>query len=423
MPVTAARALAYDLIIQPRDHQAEQQALHSLAGWAWQFSPEISLYPPSALVLEIQGSLRLFGGRAALLDKIRAGLAQLGYKPCLASAPTPLAAFSLARCNSEQDIEDMHQLAVALAPLPVSVLDWDQTLLDRLDGMGIRKLGDVLRLPRDGLARRFGQQNLHYLDRMLGHCPDPQTLYRPPQRFKRRLQLAAEVEQAQALLFALQRLILELCGWLRGQGSGVHSLEILLYQREGRCVAFTVGVFRESRDSEQFTTLLRERLERLELQEPVIEIELRAEKIMKLDAQSRDLFGKADDREHVNLLDHLRARLGEEVVHGLSAIAEHRPEYAWMYSKPGHSKKDSNGLQRPLWLLPVPRPLKTSNGKPLLQGELKLQASRERIESGWWDGNEIARDYFIATNPSGSQYWIYRELGGKRRWYLQGVFE
>ena len=171
------------------------------------------------------------------------------------------------------------------------------------------------------------------------------------------------------------------------------------------------------------STLLRERLERLEVQEPVIEVELRAEQLVKLDGQSLNLFGKADNKTDINLLDRLRARLGDGVVRGLSAVAEHRPEYAWAYSKPGSSRKDSNGLQRPLWLLPVPRQLKTSNGKPLLQGELKLQAGRERIESGWWDGNGIARDYFIATNPSGSHYWVYRELGGERRWYLQGIFE
>jgi protein ImuB len=79
--------------------------------------------------------------------------------------------------------------------------------------------------------------------------------------------------------------------------------------------------------------------------------------------------------------------------------------------------------ERPLWLLPVPRQLKTDHGWPCLQGRLKLQHSRERIESGWWDGQDIARDYFIAESASGSRYWIYRELDGQRRWFLQGLFE
>ncbi|HED18112.1 MAG TPA: hypothetical protein ENI74_01240 [Gammaproteobacteria bacterium] len=81
------------------------------------------------------------------------------------------------------------------------------------------------------------------------------------------------------------------------------------------------------------------------------------------------------------------------------------------------------GQQRPLWLLSVPKRLETREGCPHWHGRLKLQASRERIESGWWDGRDVARDYFIATNPSGSCYWIYRELAGERYWYLQGIFE
>jgi len=76
-----------------------------------------------------------------------------------------------------------------------------------------------------------------------------------------------------------------------------------------------------------------------------------------------------------------------------------------------------------MWLLPVPRQLRTDHGWPCLQGRLKLQHSRERIESGWWDGQDIARDYFIAESASGSRYWIYRELDGERRWFLQGLFE
>ena len=423
MPVAAARALARDLIIQPRDHKAEQAALHSLAAWSYQFSSQVSLYPPCALLLEVQGSLVLFGGRVALLRKLHTGLAELGYRVQLAGAPTPLAALSLARCQREQMVAEQHRLAAVLAPLPISVLDWETGLLERLDGMGVRRLGDVFRLPRDGLARRLGQHSLLYLDRMLGRQPHPQTLYRPPTRFKHRLQLPSEVEHAQALLFALQRLVLELCGWLRALGAGVQTFDIALSHGRGRYTALCIGVHKESRDAEQFSILLRERLARLELQESVIAVELRAEQILKLEARSLDLFGQSDGGSEGDLLDRLRARLGDQAVQGLSAVAEHRPEYAWCYSKPGHSRKDSNGQQRPLWLLAVPRQLETRSGRPRLQGELKLQAGCERIESGWWDDQDVARDYFVAINPSGSCYWIYRELTGERHWYLHGVFD
>ena len=423
MPVAAARALAHDLNVCSRNLQAEADALHSLAAWAYQFSSQVSLYPPFALLLEVRRSLTLFGGYTALLGRIRAGLRELGYQTRMAAAPTPLAAVGLACCESEQHVETPAALLGALAPLPLSVLDWEQSLLDRLHGVGVQRLGDLLCLPRDGLARRLGPDRVLYLDRLLGRQPDPQALYQPPPRFERSLQLPGEVAQAGALLFALQRLILELCGWLQGQGAGVQELEVRLWHREQAISRLSIGVQRNSRDAEQFLILLRERLQRLELQQPVIEVGLCAERLLPLEGQSLELFDAAREARQVDLLDRLRARLGSEAVRGLSAIAEHRPEYAWRYSEPGQGEQAVNGQQRPLWLLPVPRQLRTDHGWPCLQGRLKLQHSRERIESGWWDGQDIARDYFIAESASGSRYWIYRELDGERRWFLQGLFE
>lgn len=421
--VAAARALAHDLSVQPRDIKAEQAALCALASWSYQFSAQVSLWPPCELLLEVQGSFALFGGWAALLDSIRTGLRALGYTTRLASAPTPLAALSLARCRNEQHVDVPHRLTDALAALPVSVLDWEQSLIDRLDGVGVRRLGDLLSLPREGMTRRFGPHSLLYLDRMLGRCPHPLAFYQPPRIFRHHLQLPAEVEQAQALLFALQRLLLELCGWLKGQGAGVQRVGIELWHRQQQVTDLSLDTRNPGRDAEQLTTLLRERLERLELVSPVIGIELCVRETVRLDARSRDMFERNAGAEQVSLLDRLRARLGDQAITGISAVAEHRPEYAWCYSVPGDSRKYCSAEPRPLWLLPVPRRLKTRAGCPQLQGDLRLKSGRERIESGWWDERDVARDYFIATNPAGSSYWIYRELTGDRGWYLQGLFE
>lgn len=421
--VAAARALSHELVVKPRDEAAEERALNSLAAWAYQFSSQVSLHPPYELLLEVRGSLLLYDGYERLVSRLRSGLADLGYKAWLASAPTPLGARSLARCNSEQYIETRARLAAVLAPLPVSVLDWGQASLDRLEGIGVRKLGDLLRLPRAGLARRFGKESVLYLDRMLGRCAHPQSLYSPPDTFERRLELPAEIEQAQALLFALQRLLVEMCGWLQGLGAGILKVTVNLRHRQRQVTRLSIGVHKPCRDALQFTALLRERLEGLQLDMPVTAVEVCAGDLLRQDAGSRDLFDNNDKADPVDLLDRLRARLGVAAVTGISAVAEHRPERAWQYSDPGNSEKSSSGQERPLWLLSVPRPLRAIDGRPQLQGELKLRPDIERIESGWWDGQDVARDYFIATTVAGSVYWVYRELGGDRGWYLQGVFE
>ena len=51
---------------------------------------------------------------------------------------------------------------------------------------------------------------------------------------------------------------------------------------------------------------------------------------------------------------------------------------------------------RPFWLLPAPEPLAEIGAAPHRGGPLKLLAGPERIESGWWDGSDVARDYFVA---------------------------
>jgi len=71
---------------------------------------------------------------------------------------------------------------------------------------------------------------------------------------------------------------------------------------------------------------------------------------------------------------------------------------------------------RPLWLLPAPRPL---GGDPTA-AQLRLLSGPERIETGWWDGDDIGRDYFVGRNASGEQLWLYRDRGGE--WFVHGVF-
>ncbi len=53
---------------------------------------------------------------------------------------------------------------------------------------------------------------------------------------------------------------------------------------------------------------------------------------------------------------------------------------------------------------------------------LQLLEGPERIETGWWDGREVARDYYVARDGSGAEIWVYRERLSPHSWYLHGVF-
>ncbi len=424
MPVTAARALSHELVVLARDEDAERRALLAIADWAYQFSSQILLHPPSALTLEVRGSLKLFGGFEALLAPVRAGLDSLGYTALLASAPTALAAVCLARCGQERHVDALQALPAVMAPLPLSVLDWDEDLIERFEGIGVRRLGELVRLPRAGLARRFGTAVLDDLDRLFGRLPDLRAQYTPPERFEQRVQLAVGVEDTTALLFVVQRLFGMLCGWLRGRGAGVQTFEVVLLHGGGQTTVVPLGLRAPTRDVVQLMTVLRERFAALQLAAPVLEVGLNSLMVQPFAERSGGLFAQREAREDVDLLDRLRARLGTDAVRGVSGVAEHRPEYAWRYSEPGEQPRVEFDQIRPLWLLPVPRSLSVRRGRPCFQGEpLHLEPGRERIESGWWDGNDIARDYFIATDAEGARFWIYRELSGERGWFLHGIFE
>jgi protein ImuB len=427
MAVSAAWALASDLRIVVRDEAAEHAALQRIAVWALQFTPAVSLSAPAEVLLEVEGSLRLFGGLIRLHRRIGQALTELGYEVSAAFAPTPLAAQLFARAGLAVRIRHEDALYHELQKLPIRFFGFPSETSAMLDNFGVRTVGECLRLPRDGLARRLGQRLLDEIDRALGRLPDPRPPFIPPPDFKAALPLPAPVEQAEALLFAARRLFAELCGWLAATGKGVQSLLLALGHEDRADTRIGMKLVAASRDLEHLFSVLRERLARVELPAPVIAVELSAGQFQAL--ASHNLSFLPDARDHAEgitrLVERLRARLGEKAVCGLAAFPDHRPERAWRVRKPGSdvTPKDRQTFPpRPLWLLASPRPLKEIASIPHHDGPLSLLAGPERIETGWWDGDAVARDYFVARNPAQSLLWIYRERNAAGGWYLHGIF-
>ncbi len=423
LSVAAAQAVAGELRVFQRDPQKEAAALASLAAWAGQFTSNVSL-EADGLLLEIAGSLRLFGGADRLMEKARQGVRGLGYRAVLAVAPTPLGAAWLARAGEAVVVTDHDQLAERLSRLPIMLLDPECAHADMLEAMGLVTLGDYLALPRAGLTRRFGEALLERLDRALGSVPDPRERFEPPAQFSSRLELPAEVHETTALLFAARRLINELEGFLRGRGVGVQQFHLDLLHADHSATRVTVGLVSSSRDGQRLLNLLRERMERITLPQPVREIILVAERTMPYQARNLGLF--PDAREEAEsaapLIERLRARLGAGRVHSLECVADHRPELAMKAAEPGAAYQADFSAARPLWLLPQPRPLHCRGGVPHLGVPLILRQGPERIESGWWDGRPVARDYYIAEAVGGPRYWVYREAMDAERWFLHGIF-
>ena len=442
MSIASALALLPALLPLARDPARERQLLQLAALAAARYTPHIVL-GEQLLQLEVQGSLRLFGGLPALLRSLRRSVDALGLQPRLGLAPTATAAALLAR----------HALAEAaraatpararqrLDALPLQAAA--PALADLLRGVGCRTLGDVRALPRKGLQRRGGAALLALLDRAYGDAPDPQVWFEPPREFVQTLELLQRADETAQLDGAAQRLVQALAGWLAHQWLGATAFSLWLqHETRGRQAAaptrLRVELGQPSRDAAQLMLLLRERLSRITLPAPVYGLQLRLDEAVSLAGQAGALpFGSdrggarwhdaAQDHDHFRaLLDRLSARLGAQHVQRWEVRADHRPERAAQAAPAGDAPARAIALPphpRPAWLLPEPLRLAERDGQPLHGGPLRLHGHPERIEAGWFDGAPVCRDYHVALGTDHRLRWVFHERRGPQSgWFLHGWF-
>lgn len=421
--LAAARAMHALLPAWPRDTEAEKHRLAILADWAYRFSATISLAPPRSLLIEIGASLTLFGGWPRLERRLRSELDQWGPSWRLGVAPVAAGAQVLAANRDGLVLLSTPQLIRELAEIPVSNCGLAKETSSSLTAMGLSKLGALFRLPRIELTRRIGPSALAHLDRLRGLLPEALSSYQPPTRYARRIEFEYRITQVQALLFPLQRMLRDFALFLTARDGGVQRFDLVLEHERGASTRIPIGLLAPQRDAGVLLELARTRLERIELVDTVSAMSLCADDLPTLCPLHIDLF---DDHRRgaldwPALVERLRARLGDEALHGISVVADHRPARAWREQVPSalHAKGTTNrpavaaGL-RPFWLLPREIPL----GLPPAQ----VLAGPERIESGWWDGDDQRRDYYIVRTRHGQRAWAYVAAGATQGWMLHGWF-
>lgn len=436
LAVNAALALLPTLCLVERSLQRERQALETLAAWAEQFTSFVCIEAPNVLLLEIAGSLRLFGGLSSLKQQIAAGLDERGFGALLSIAPTPLSSTWLAKAGRKASILARADLAGALSKLPIRCLGWPDSINEHLSGMGIICVGDCLRLPREGFARRFGAGRLLELDRALGRLPDPRQSHRASERFCSEYELSEEESASDLLLNVCRELLIELERFLLTRQLSVQRVLFSFFHLREPATHLTLGCMQAGRSVSHWFELLKIKFDQLKLPAPVIAIRLRGGRSQSLTARTCELpFNDTGERQSepiAHLVERISARIGDESVHGVTTIAEHRPQYAWMPADlaqvphcaavPGYWFEECRVLRRPLWMLPEPTPLPVEQGAPVYQGILKLLDRPERLETGWWDDDGIAKDYYVAVNPAGIHVWVYQDRKSPGAWYLHGIF-
>jgi protein ImuB len=418
-----AMALAASLQVFERALPVERKSLESLAEWAQTLTSVVSVEAPESLLLEVAGSLKLFGSLEAIKSRLREELGRRyrDFRFCV--APTATAALWLARAASA-DVREWRQLVGSLAELPLTVTRWPPEVRALLTDLGLRTVGDCARLPRDGFARRVGRSYLDELDRAFGRSVDLRAEFKAPQAWSSVAELGEESVDGAIFIEAAEQLLHELCAELHMRQAQIAELELAFLHLHRPPTVERFDLREPTLDRDRLLHLIEDRLERSALPVPAVALRMKSGVFRPLERKNADLFETKPLAERAQaLLERLQGRFGGAAVYGLSAVAEHRPEKAWAKSPDCNGRPargDSHALcvaeeTRPLWLLQKPVAIEPR------EDSLELVSGPERIESGWWDEQDVARDYYMAKNGRGQRLWVFRDHR-TRSWFLHGLF-
>jgi protein ImuB len=470
MRSVSVHSIAPQVVLQPRDLLREQQAFDAVALALMQYTPEIVAINHQSLVLDVSASLSLFGGHRRLSRRVYDTVQTLGFSLTLGMAPTAQAAWLFAqdharqrarrpgqhRTQSQSPIHPVSTAQVSKHQASTYRLLWRRTIklgtmrryLDGLsftclpeaathqewlEGIGCRTLSDIRRLPRSGLKRRTRTGLLDALDRAYGEAPELFEWLQAPASFQAAIELPYRIDQAPMLLFAAQRLLAQMSGWLVARQQAVRCFLLWLVHEKGRVslapTTVEVTLSEPSCEEAHLLRLVKERFEQLQLLAPVIALRLEASQLSARVAPSGQLFASpaSNAQDYHRLLELLIARLGADALRLPAPCADHRPEQAnqWQIVHQASTLENAEmpTAARPFWLLEQPLPLVVRQHRPFYGSSLRLLSGPERIEAGWWDGALALRDYFVAQGEEGACYWIYRERdASSARWFLHGLF-
>lgn len=477
MSLGQAQALVPELIIRPYEPARDRAALRKLADWAVRFSPVVEPADPDTLLLDVTGCELLFGGEASLAHQAAEGLARAGFSARAAIADTIGAAYAVASAGSDSVcVVPPGQTSAWLAPLPPSALRIDPRVCDRLDALGVRTVGDLLMLPRSTLPARFGQTLVLRIEQALGEVFEPLTPHvaEPISTARQRFEMpVTDVAVVQTLAVELLDAVF---GEVLDRQRALHRLECVLHLDRVGPRVLRIGLARASREPRHVAQLLQQRLERIDLTPGVLGLTVLARETSVHLPDQVNLFEPRppQDAEALgDLVDRLANRLGYEAVARPQPIDDHQPEKAYRYVSvaaaglepgptPGAASRSRAGIppvtnrchrgsgtastsSRPAHHPPAPAPLPPRPvrllPRPVLVRAIALvpdgpptwfawngaehvitQATGpERIETAWWRGRDVRRDYYRVTTQEGVQYWLFRARDDGR-WYVHGVF-
>ncbi len=462
---------------------ADREALEALASRCGRFSPRVAVEEsaaPESLLLDVTGLAHLFGGEAALAEKVVGDFTHRGLTVRVAIADTLGAAWAVTHFHSSLDIQDssfiIHnssftlvppgEALAALRPLPVAALRLPEQVVAWLRQLGVDRIGQLEALPREELPSRFGPQLLERWDQALGRLAEPVPAHRPPPDLQADWSPESPTARRETIEAALQQLITRVAAMLVQRGRGVMQLECRLECRPEDPVQISVGVFEPTASAGHLFQLAQMQLERLRMAAPVSAIHVAATATAPLVRRQQELFGHGHgssgpssrhlaSRYLAALVDRLSSRLGRRSVVRPRLVSDAQPELAWLYDPlVGDSRRRRLRKKAPVDLPPrplrlLPRPVALAGlweatpsamtviGGSIADGgdshslrfhfggrqhQIAYTWGPERIETGWWRGRTVGRDYYRIETTTGRRFWLFRRLRDGR-WFLHGMFD
>ncbi len=439
--------------LRPHTPADDETKLTSLACWAIRFSPVVAPDPPDGLLIDIAGGEHLFGGEAGLARTVFDSLGRLGFPARVAVAPT----FGCARAVARFGRRPIARVAAdgvreALETLPLAAMRIEAATCVALNEMGIERIGQMLDLPREELATRFGIGLLETIDQAIGRSVEVIEPVKVSAPLEVTHVFGGPVVAIDSILVVIRKLLDDLIAMLKRQQDGVRFLmvELVRPRLEPECVSFQLTY--PSCNADHLWSMLRPQLERVNLGYGVEEIFVRTTHVGRIVDEQFTLWpddfvdtSKGPSASFGELVDQLVQRLGGRAVSQVSPRAMYVPERAFRRTGPnetqptGSTKNASDvvyAAPRPSRLLKIPERIRViamvPDGPPAWlewQGvsyTVKSSLGPERIAFPWWEnGPSPTRDYYMVEDELGRWLWVFRELGtgdelGTAEWYVHG---
>lgn len=441
MMLADARALVPDLHAIDELPDLATKLLHRLAEWCIRFTPVVTVDLPEGIFLDATGCAHLWGGEEKYLAAIHSRLKERGYGTQVAMAGTAGLAWGVARYGKDPMIVSDIQHLPRLLQLPPEALRIDLASIQRLHKLGLKRIEQVVNIPRQSLRKRFGPEFLRQLDKATGHELELLEPVVPVEPYQERLPCMEPIVTAPGIEIAIRELLKAMCERLSRDGAGLRTAVFKCFRVDGQTEKVAIGTNRPSHHVEHLFKLFEPKLSTIEPAAGIELFVLEAPKVEPSSPKQEEMWtasGGLNDIRLSELIDRLGNRVGMNAIRRYMPDAHYWPERSLKLSSSFHEEPESPwrvDQPRPLQILPHPEPIDVTAPIPdyppmlfVFKGKRHHIAKAdgpERIEQEWWIQQGQHRDYYRVEDEDGNRFWLFR-LGHynekKYQWFLHGFF-